>query len=83
MSFTPEIRQAAYKVRRARAQERAVDLAPIVKVLRAAGITSLNAIAAALNAHGIQTPAGRHRWYPTQVSRVLKRLAAQRSKLSA
>jgi hypothetical protein len=36
-------------VRAARANSRAADLAPVVKALQAAGITSLNGIAAALN----------------------------------
>jgi hypothetical protein len=46
------------KVRAARANSRAADLAPVVKALQAAGITSLNGIAAALNERHVPTPAG-------------------------
>jgi hypothetical protein len=51
------------------------DLAPIVRELQANGVTSLNGIAAALNARGVPTPAGSGRWHPAQVARLLKRLA--------
>jgi hypothetical protein len=51
----------ADRARTARAVARAVDLSPIIVELQAAGITSLNAIAAALNERGIPTPAGRRR----------------------
>ena len=76
MSFTPEIRQAAYEARRARADQKAAGLAPIVNELRAAGITSLNGIAVALNDRGVPTPVGHGRWHAVQVSRVLKRIPA-------
>jgi hypothetical protein len=59
---------------RARAAAKAADLAPLVKELRAAGVTSLNGIAEALNTRGIPKAAGRRHWYATQVARVLKRL---------
>jgi hypothetical protein len=45
-----------------------------VKELQATGITSLNGIAAALNARCIRTPARRRHWHATQVRRVLARL---------
>jgi hypothetical protein len=48
---------------------------PFVKELQATGITSLNCIAAALNARRIWTPVGRRHWHLTQVRRVLARLA--------
>ncbi len=51
-------------------------MAPIVKELQAAGITSLNGIAEALSARGVLTPAGRARWYAKQVERLLGRLVA-------
>jgi hypothetical protein len=63
------------EARRARADERAAKLAPIVKELRAAGITSFTGIAAALNARGIPTASGSGRWYHAQVRRLLARLA--------
>jgi hypothetical protein len=48
--------------------------APILKELQAAGITSLNGIAAALGERRIPTPAGSGHWQATQVARVLRRL---------
>jgi Recombinase len=73
----PASQRAACEAHQARADERATKLAPIVKELQARGTTSLNGIAAALNARRIRTPAGRRHWHPTQVRRVLKRLAGQ------
>src|SRR6516164_5410102 len=52
----------------------AIDLAPIVKELQAAGKTSLRAIAEGLNAQGIPTARGEGEWTATQVMRVLERL---------
>jgi hypothetical protein len=75
MSFTPEVRQAGVQVRQARADQRAAELAPIIAELRAAGITSFKAIAAALNKRGVATAAGSDVWHPMQVSRLLRRLA--------
>ena len=72
----PRAHLAAAEARIARADERAAKLAPLVKELQAAGVTSLNGIATALNARGVPTPRGRDRWHPNQVARVLKRLAA-------
>jgi hypothetical protein len=54
---------------------RAVDLAPVIAELQAAGVTGLNGIAAALNERGIPTPGGRHHWHASQVARVVRRLA--------
>jgi hypothetical protein len=65
----------ADKARTARAVAQAVHLAPIIAELRAAGITSLNGIAAALDERHVPTPAGSPHWHPAQVSRLLKRLA--------
>ncbi len=73
--FPPLARRAAREARQVRAAERAANVAPIVKALQAAGVTSLNGIAMALNARGVLTPAGRGHWYAVQVSRLLKRLA--------
>jgi hypothetical protein len=74
-SFPPGAQQAASRTRIARAAARAADVAPIVAELQAAGVTSLNGIATALNARGVQTPRGRRHWYASQVARLLKRLA--------
>jgi hypothetical protein len=72
---TPLARRAASEALQARADARAAHLAPIIAELRAAGVTSLNRIAAALNRRGVPTPAGNGRWHAMQVSRLLKRLA--------
>ena len=58
----------------AQADARANDLAPIIAEIRAAGLETLAAIAKALNARGIATPAGRGAWYPATVARVLSRV---------
>jgi hypothetical protein len=65
----------ADEARTARAAAKAADVAPILAELRAAGVTSLNAIADALNERRVPTPAGSDHWYPAQVARVLRRLA--------
>jgi DNA invertase Pin-like site-specific DNA recombinase len=44
-----------------------------IEELREAGITSVRAVAAALNARGIATPQGK-KWHSTSVQRVLKRV---------
>ncbi|MBA4219816.1 MAG: resolvase [Methylobacterium sp.] len=58
----------------ARAQARAADLEPMLRELAAAGVSSLGALARALNEKGIPTSRG-GAWSPVQVSRVLERLA--------
>jgi hypothetical protein len=58
-----------------RTDERAAKLAPIIKALHAKGITSLKGIAAALNKRRIRTARHIGPWHPTQVARLLKRLA--------
>ena len=68
----------ADKARTARAVARALDIAPILRELQATGISSLNALAAALSERGVHTPAGSRHWYAAQVARVLKRLAGDR-----
>ena len=51
--FPPLARRAAREARQVRAaEEESGNVAPIVKVLQAAGVTSLNGIAMALNARG-------------------------------
>lgn len=52
----------------------AANVLPIVRSVEAAGITSLQGIAEALNARGIQTPRG-GQWHATSVSRLLQRAA--------
>jgi hypothetical protein len=69
--------RSARRTGSARANRTATDLAPVVAELQAAGITSLNGIAAALNERHIPTPRGSGHWYAAQVSRLLKRLAGR------
>jgi hypothetical protein len=68
-------RPTSQKGRAERAHRRAADLAPVMAELRAAGVTSLRAIAAELNARGIPTATGAGEWQAPQVRRVLGRLA--------
>ena len=58
-----------------RVAERAADIEPTIRELQASGATSLRAIAAGLAARGIETARGETAWSPTQVARVLARLA--------
>ena len=67
-------RHSVREARRARADQAIAELAPIIAGLRAAGITSLRGIAAALNERGIRTLAGSGRWHHVQVARLLARL---------
>jgi hypothetical protein len=50
--------RASLEARKARANRAAADLAPIIAELRAAGITSLTGIAAALEERGVPTARG-------------------------
>lgn len=66
---------AGAAVRAAKAAKRIEDLSPVIEHICAEGSTSLRAIAAELNARGIETPRGR-KWYPVQVQRVLRKMPA-------
>jgi hypothetical protein len=59
----------------ARANTRAIELAPIILGLQAAGVTTQVGLARALNEASIPTTAGRGRWHPSQVRNVLDRLS--------
>jgi DNA invertase Pin-like site-specific DNA recombinase len=72
--LTQKARRAGWEKRRARADAKATDLGPLITELRAAGVTSLRGIAAALNERGIPTAAERGEWQAAQVRRVLARL---------
>jgi hypothetical protein len=63
----------ADKARTARASRAVTDLAPVIAELRTTGVTSLKAIAAALDERHVPTPAGSTHWHPAQVARLLKR----------
>ena len=71
--LTPWARTLGIAARKAKADATAADLAPTIAAIRAAGATSLRAIAAALNANEIPTPSGNRVWHAQQVSRVLTR----------
>lgn len=59
---------------KANADQRAANLRAIVDNMRTQGVTSVRAIAAALNARGVLTPRGGE-WHPTSTARVLARLS--------
>jgi DNA invertase Pin-like site-specific DNA recombinase len=65
-----EGRLASLATRKAVAERRAADVAPIIAELRAAGATSLREIAAGLNSKGVQTARG-GQWTAVQVQRIL------------
>ena len=58
---TPQAREAARRVNAAKADARAAALAPVIGEIRARGIITPYAIAAALTARGIPTARGHHR----------------------
>jgi DNA invertase Pin-like site-specific DNA recombinase len=74
VTITAEMRAAGIAARQQRSTSRAVDIAPTIKSLQAAGATSLRAIAAALNEQGIPTARGGGQWSAVQVARVLERI---------
>ena len=59
---------------KAKALARAKDLRPTIVALRAEGITTVRAVAEALNRRNVPTPKG-GKWHPTSVARLLARLA--------
>lgn len=70
-------RAKGIEVRQKRARSRAADLAPIIRNMRVAGITTLAALAAGLTERGIPTARGSSTWSPMQVSRVMKQVDPQ------
>jgi len=73
VELSEAVRGAGRAVRTAKANARASDLAPIITELKAQGITSLGAIAKALNLRGIPIARGGE-WTATQVMRVKDKL---------
>ena len=63
-------REQAVAVRRERAHQHTARVAPVLAELRAAGITSLRALAAELNDRGVPAPAG-GAWHANTVRRLL------------
>ncbi len=72
--ISAEARETSRKSRQAVSEGRAVDLAPVITELQAAGVTSLGGLARELTERGIPTARGGTKWTPVQVSRVLARL---------
>lgn len=71
---SPTARETIGKARAARsvyARQIAANVAPIVREIRAAGISSLAGVARALEARGVETATGRTNWQAGQVARVL------------
>ncbi len=60
------------------ADAHARDLAPVIDDIRASGATSLRAIAAELNARGMQTRRG-GRWHVSNTGNLLERLGLRKS----
>jgi hypothetical protein len=71
---TPQAREAGLLACIAKADARAAALAPVIAEIKASGITTPHAIAAALMARGIPTARGHRFWLAAQVRRVLERL---------
>ena len=74
MVATPQAREAGRRVSAARADARAVALAPVIAEIRATGITGAYAIAAALMARGVPTARGHRFWSDGTVRDLLRRL---------
>ena len=70
-----EARAPMLAAKRAQADAFAREIEPILAEARAAGATTLQALANALTARGISTPTGR-RWAPQSVKNLLARLSA-------
>lgn len=66
------VRQAAESANRAAADQRALNVRPVIDAIRAAGVVKVRDIAAALNARGIATPRG-GQWHASSVQRVKAR----------
>jgi DNA invertase Pin-like site-specific DNA recombinase len=74
VSLSAKARAAGRAAQSDRAQQRARDLVPLFRELRASGITSAAGLAHALTERGIPTPRGRATWSALQVLRVSSRL---------
>lgn len=77
-ALLPGCREAAAKAGVAltlKADQRAAQVAPLLRQLEAEGCTSARAMAHALNLRGVPAPSGRPMWYPEQVRRMVRRVA--------
>ena len=71
---TPQARKAGGQAGKAKADAWAAALAPVIAEIRASGITTPYAIAAALTARGIPTARGCRFWLAGPVRSILNRL---------
>jgi DNA invertase Pin-like site-specific DNA recombinase len=71
--LTAKAREAGQRANAELAKRRAVDIAPVIKELQAAGAATLQAIAAGLNDRGIPAARG-GTWNAKQVKRTLERI---------
>jgi hypothetical protein len=76
---TRPIQAFSRRNRTERARRYAADLAPTIKGIQEAGITSLEAIAAELTRLGVAISAGSSEWRPAQVAWVLHQLRWRRA----
>jgi len=72
--FQPEAGEAGRKTQKARANARALALAPIIAEIQAHGVTRPHAIAATLTDRGVPTALGCRFWTSSGVREVLERL---------
>jgi DNA invertase Pin-like site-specific DNA recombinase len=77
-----EGRAASRAIRTQAAETRAGDRLEAIEDVRAAGATTLRAIAAALNERGIPTPTQKGEWSAVQVQRILARTESPRNNAS-
>ncbi len=73
-SVASQGRAASLAKRQNKARRRTEDLSPIIKEIQAKGVTSLSAIATALNVKGVPAARG-GAWSAVQVGRILERLS--------
>jgi hypothetical protein len=71
---TPQAREAGWRACVAQADARAAALAKVITEIRAAGITTPHAVAAALTARGIPTARGHRFWSDHPVRSLLNRV---------
>jgi hypothetical protein len=71
---TPQAREAGWRACVAQADARAAALAQVIAEIRAGGITTPHAIAAALTARGIPTARGHRFWSDRPVRSLLNRV---------
>jgi DNA invertase Pin-like site-specific DNA recombinase len=72
----PEASAKGNAAQRAQADQFAANVLPVIESVRAAGVTTLKGIAAALNARGIRTARG-GQWYAATVKNLLERQPAE------